>query len=107
MKAEDDAWMREDEQMDIEKAKLEGLEAVRKEINTLNHNKDYEWKLIAVSNETANKLLQGEFKTFNDLDDFNRNIKIENEKIQVLYREVFNENREDYIYIIETLFINE
>ncbi len=108
MKTEDDALMREVEQQDIEKAKLKGLEAVKKEIETYKYNKKYQWHLLPISKETANKLVQGEFKTFNEFkiaadEDSTR---FDN-KIEILYREIYNENREDYINIIETIFINE
>lgn len=47
----------------LDQAKLEALEAIRKAIKTWNHNKKYNWQLMAISSETANKLLQGMFKT--------------------------------------------
>lgn len=105
MKAEDDAFMREVDQIKIEKAKLEGLEAVRNEINTWNHNKDYEWDLLPISIETANKLLQGEFDTFEELQKYDFNYPMKS--IEILYRVVFNDNKERDINIIETIFINE
>ena len=108
MKAEDDAYMREDEANEIKKAKLIGLNAVRKKINSLKHNKEYEWKLLATSSGIANKLLQGHFDNFREFqsevlqdgDNVNLNINL-------LYREVYNENKGDFINIIETIFINE
>ena len=41
--------MREDEANEIKKAKLIGLNAVRKKTNSLKHNKEYEWNLRPVS----------------------------------------------------------
>ncbi len=107
MKAEDDALMREVEQQDIEKAKLKGLEAVKKEIETYKYNKKYQWHLLPISKETANKLVQGEFKTFEEFEVFSLDHEPENEKIEILYRTIKNTNREEDIYIIETIFINE
>lgn len=107
-KAEDDLWLEETVQLEIDEAKLLGLEATRKAINTWNHNKEFDWDLLPIYNSTANKLLSGEFETLNDLlnyesnviDDFNKNITI-------LYRTVKNENKETSVDVIETLFINE
>ncbi len=106
-KAEMDASLEETVQVEIDEAKLKGLEATRKVINSWNHNEAYQWDLLPVSNETANKLMAGEFQTFEEFfefstDDFDRDLNIE-----VLYRKVINSNKEDDIYIIETIFINE
>ena len=92
----------------IEKAKLQGLEATRKVVNTWKNHEEYNWKLMAISNETANKLLQGEFKTFDELYDsiYSKPEDI-NDNIEILYREIYNESRHEYIYVIETIFINE
>ena len=108
-KAEMDQLLEEDMQLEIDLAKLEGLEATRKAINAWNNSKGVYWELLPVSNETANKLLQGEFKTIDDLLDYDSNIESFNTSTTILYRTIKNENREDYIYIdvIETLFINE
>ena len=107
MKAKDDAWLEETVQLEIDEAKIQGLEATRKAINFWNHDERFKWELLPISNETANKLIKGEFKTFEELDQFNRNNRTEIEKTQVLFREVYNENKEDYVYIIETIFIDE
>ena len=32
---------------------------------------------------------------------------VQQENIEILYREIYNENRHEYIYVIETIFINE
>ena len=61
-----------------------------------------------ISPVTANKLLQGEFKTFDELDAATLSGQDVNKNISVLYREVGNKNRKGYSnYIIETIFINE
>jgi hypothetical protein len=96
-------------QIELLEAKLNGLDAVRKFVNTYNHNEDYQWALMTISDQTADKLLKGEFKTFEALEEFRRNDleDVENLNIEVLYREIYNQNREESIYIIETIFINE
>lgn len=65
------------------------------------------WELLAISSETASKLIQGEFSTFDEFENEARNTMDRPSEIEVLYREVFNSNIEDYVYIIETIFINE
>ncbi len=105
-KAEMDMWLEEVIQRDIDKAKLQGLAATRKAINSW-HDDLNTWDLLPVSSITATKLLQGEFKTMNDLLDYDSNIESFNSNTTILYRTVKNENREDYIDVIETLFINE
>ena len=63
---------------------------------------------MAVSNETANKLLQGGFTTFEELDDYERNLaSISYKQIQILLRIKENELRKEQVYIIETIFIDE
>ena len=103
-KAEMDQWLDEEVQTEIDIAKLQGLQATRKAINTWNHNKQFKWELLPISNETANKLLAGEFETMNNLLDYDSNIESFNNNITILYRTVKNENRKDYIDVIETLF---
>lgn len=104
-KAEMDMWLQEVMQHEINAAKLQGLKAVKKVIQTY-HDKNFTWELMSVSSETANKLLQGGFKTFDELEDFNFN-SISSKNIQVLYRKITNPNTESFNYIIETFFIDE
>ncbi|WP_417236997.1 hypothetical protein [Bizionia paragorgiae] len=107
-KAEDDLWLEETVQLEIDEAKLLGLEATRKAINTWNHNENLNWQLMAISNETANKLLQGKFDTFYELESFENSLEFPNtSKVSVLYRIVDNENKEKEVFVIETIFINE
>lgn len=100
------SWLKE-----LEEVKLQGYEATRKFIFASKHKPElqdepYGW--LDVPTITADKLLQGEFKRYKDLEasieeqiDFQKNIKI-------LYKEVCNPEREGYTYyIIETIFINE
>jgi hypothetical protein len=59
---------------------------------------------MTISDQTADKLLKGEFKTFEELE--NTNIDpYNNSSIEVLYRR--SNKRGKMIYIIETIFINE
>ena len=64
---------------------------------------------MAISNETANKLLQGEFNTFYELESFEQNLlNIGYPNIEILYREQKNPNKDNIpVYIIETIFIDE
>jgi len=106
-KAEMDQWLEEEVQLEIDLAKLEGLEATRKVINTWNHNEEYNWQLMSISNETANKLLQGEFDTFEKLNDYNEANFAYDDRLTILYRETENTNKDQNVFIIETFFINE
>ncbi len=80
------------------------MAATRKAINSW-HDDLNTWDLLPVSSITATKLLRGEFKTFDELQNapFNPN----SSTIEILYRKIKNTNREQFIYIIETIFINE
>ena len=107
-KAEMDMWLEETVQLEIDEAKLLGLAATRKAINTWNHNENLNWQLMAISNETANKLLQGEFNTFYELESFENSLDFpDTSNVTVLYRIVDNENKEKEVFVIETIFINE
>ncbi len=106
-KAEMDASLEETVQLEIDEAKLKGLEATRKAINTWNHNEEFKWDLLPVSIETANKLMQGGFNTFEEFFNYNEENRDFDDKITMLYREVYNSNKEQTIFLIETLFLNE
>jgi len=105
--AETDMWLEDIVQLEVDEAKLKGLEATRKAINSWNHNKEFKWDLLPISKETANKLLAGEFNTFEELYEFNIEKDLSGNPPQLLYREILNNNRNEYIYVIETIFINE
>ncbi|OEK08613.1 hypothetical protein A8C32_03960 [Flavivirga aquatica] len=102
-------WLEEDVQEEIDLAKLQGLEATRKAINTWNHNESLNWQLMEISNATANKLLQGDFKTFKELEEFSRRDIDDTgfNNIEILYREIKDTSNDKLICIIETLFIDE
>jgi hypothetical protein len=107
LKDEQDAFLQEDIQQDIDKAKLLGLEATRLAKNSW-HHKFNTWKLLPIYNDTASKLLLGEFETLNDLISFDSNIIDELDKnITILYRTMANKNKEVTIDIIESIFLNE
>ena len=101
--------LEEQVQREIETAKLEGLAATRQVIRKWNHNKEYQWDIMEVSPVTANKLLQGEFKTFDELEiSKDEDMGFYSNLVNVLYREVSNPNRNNFLnYIIETIFIDE
>ncbi len=92
-------------QQQLAEAKAEGLSAVQSFVYNHSGNKKDKYELMAVSTETASKLLQGEFKTF---EKFNKSVNNspDDKSIYVLFREVRNKNREEYIYIVETIFLN-
>ena len=60
---------------------------------------------MPISKETANKLLNAEFKTFEELGDADFNPIHSN--VEVLYKKIKNTNKGGFTYIIETIFINE
>lgn len=106
-KAETDMWLEEIVQQEVNDAKLRGLEVTRKTINSWNHNEEYNWRLMSISNKTANQLLQGKFETFEEFYSYNEEYLDYDDNITVLYREIYNENKEQTVYIIETIFIDE
>ena len=107
-KAELDMLLEEQVQREIDAAKLKGLAATRQTIKKWNHNKEYQWDSMEVSPVTANKLLQGEFKTFDELFKFSTEDTNLPRSVNILCREKKNENRVGYYnYIIETIFIDE
>ncbi|WP_062060453.1 hypothetical protein [Aquimarina longa] len=93
---------------ELEIAKTKGLNAVRQFVNAYNHTKAHKWELMAVSKETANKILKGEFRTFEEFKRFEDQLEFSNDtRIQILYRKIYNKNREQQVYIIETIFVDE
>ena len=108
MKHEDYQFIVESVQQEIDLAKLEGLEATRKLAKGWNHNENMKWDIMAISNETASKLIGDEFKTFEEFEKFEDSLDFSNHsKINVLYRIVENKDRDEEVFIIETIFIDE
>ncbi|SFZ80600.1 protein of unknown function [Tenacibaculum maritimum NCIMB 2154] len=79
------------------------MEAVRTFLQTY----DTDYNLMTISNQTLAKLLAGKFKTFEELNKFNIQKDLSETSSLILYLEILNQNRSEYIYIIETIFINE
>ena len=103
-------WLEEQVQREIDAAKLEGLEATRKAINSWNHNEEYQWNFLQASPYTTNKLLQGEFKTFEEFEHSSyQDVDADYiNYIHILYRRISNKNEENHNnYVIETIFIDE
>lgn len=71
-------WLEQDMQEEIDAAKLDGLEATRRIIDSWHHELNT-WELLPVSKKTANKLLAGEFSTFEELEYFKDNQKTRNQ----------------------------
>lgn len=105
LKDEQDAWLAEDIQQEVNEAKLNGLEATRQAINSWHHDLNT-WQLLSISNKTANTLLQGEFNTFDELIEHNDINQDFDDNTIILYREVESSNKERIIYVIESIFIN-
>ena len=82
-------------------AKNKGLEAVR----TFLHTYETDYDLIAVSNKTLSKLLIGEFKTFQELENYQEK-NTSSVKFYVLFKEVLNEYKSSNDYVIESIFTN-
>ena len=95
-------------QEELAMAKKEGLKGIQQFVYNNSNSKKNKYDLMAVSAETVGKLIQGEFKTFDELKYYTLSCGDEsNLNLQVLYREVYNKNRKDDMYIIETIFIDE
>ena len=107
-KAEFDMMLEEQVQKEIDAAKQEGLEVTRAVVKKWKHSKQYQWDILGVSAVTANKLINGEFKTFEELDKYNVDNRGVYKSINLLYRRIENKNRERYFNcLIETIFIDE
>ena len=61
---------------------------------------------MAVSKETADKLVKGAFETFDEFETFSFD-SLSDEDVEIFYRRITNYDVKDYNYIIETIFINE
>ncbi|CAA0263000.1 conserved hypothetical protein [Tenacibaculum maritimum] len=99
---EGEAFIKEVIKQELEEAKLKGIEAVEM-FQKINKKEGYH--LIEITPETLNKLINGEFKTIKELGDFN-DFSAGLKEIKLLYKEVLNPNRDEYIYFIETIFLN-
>ncbi|MCF6350607.1 MAG: hypothetical protein L3J23_06190, partial [Flavobacteriaceae bacterium] len=64
------------------------------------------FRLAEISKETVNKLLQGEFKTLEELREFESQ-SYDDKDVYVLYREHRNKNRKIPIEILETIIFDE
>ena len=61
--------------------------------------------MLEVSAEALGKLLKGEYKTMREL--YGSNLDPNQIKVSILYKRLLNSNREEYIYVIDSIFINE
>nr|WP_320117749.1 hypothetical protein [uncultured Marinifilum sp.] len=94
-------------QDELAMAKEEGLKGVQSFVYNNSNSKKDKYDLMAISAETANKLLQGDFKILEDLEDYQSGVDTGNNPVHILYRTVKNVNRKEDVYIIETIFIDE
>jgi len=94
-------------QQELAEAKEEGLKGVQRFVYNNSNSSKNKYDLMAISAETACKLLQGEFKIIEDLEDYQSSVDNNNNLVQILYRTVKNMNREEDVCIIETIFIDE
>jgi len=88
----------------LQKAKRVGLNEVKLFISRLVPRGNLRYRIDYISGETASKLLQGEFDTFEDMTNFNSTMANDKE-VAILIREQKRSDGED-IGVIETFFIN-
>ncbi|WP_159295375.1 hypothetical protein, partial [Tenacibaculum maritimum] len=100
---EGEAFIKEVIKQELEEAKLKGIEAVEDFVAI--HENIEGYSLIEITPETLNKLINGEFKTIKELEVFN-NSSVGVKEIKLLFKEVLNPNRDEYICFIETIFLN-
>ena len=92
---------------DINAAKKQGIRVLK---NTIRKDAKQQeitgiyYELMGISTETASKLLNGDFRRFDEMEDFNAYPT--NPSIQILYREQ-TDNTDKRIYIIEAFFIQD
>ena len=85
-------------QQELAEAKAEGLNYLRNFVNSWANSNDYVYRLEAISAETASKLLQGEFRTFEVFQKYADVNRSRFNNVEVLYRTVYNKNKEVDIY---------
>jgi len=106
LKAEQDEMLDAIIAKKLDLAKRQGIDAVEKFVNTYSHTKNYKYELLAISNKTASKLINGDFDTFEELEEFNIRESISDKSPAILFKKERNmENK--LIYTIEIIFLNE
>ena len=103
IKDEQDANLSDHIQQKVNEAKLKGLDATRAEVTSWNTDLNT-WNFMVISKLTANKFLNGQFKTLMDLQVSDYEVLENDYSVTLLYRQVANENKEMYIDIVETIF---
>ena len=95
-------------QQELAEAKEEGLKGVQSFVYNNSNSKKNKYDLMAISTETAGKLLRGEFKTMSKLKGFDSEIESFDKPISILFRSVKNPNRGgDFMQVIESIFLKQ
>lgn len=108
MKEEDDIVMEEIVQQELAQAKLSGLAGVEKFVSDWGHNEKYKFELDDFPEKTVNKILNGSIETFEDVRlQASKDQELSTKYVKMLYRKIYNYNKEISNVVIETIFIDE
>lgn len=106
MKQEDDIFMEEVVQQELQVAKTKGLEGIRKFVSDWGHNKAYKYILLPLFEETVNELLKGRFLNMSDTIKFNHETDSIKPPLFILYRVQMNNSKEQAVEVIDTIICN-
>ncbi len=105
LKDEQDAWLEESVQQELAQAKLRGLEGVREFINNWGHNEKFAFKLEKFSKTVVNKILNGSCESLSEArENSNDTSDSSADYVTLFYRISYNNEKEDYIEVLETIF---
>ncbi|GHC60476.1 hypothetical protein [Ulvibacter litoralis] len=108
MKQEDDIFMEEVVQQELQVAKTKGIEGIRKFVSDWGHNEEYAFRLEKFSTGVTNEILKGTYITLREARQASHNqTKNDTKFINILYRISYSQSKEKYIEVLETIFYDE
>ena len=102
IKEENNEYLTEALQQDLEEAKSKGLDAVREFISIPNVKSLINYSVEIFYKDTIKKMLNNKFKSLEEMRDYNLAVAAEGKPVYVLIKQIINESEE--INVIETVF---
>ena len=102
IKDENNEYITEALQQDLEEAKSKGLDAVREFISIPNVNNLIQYQIITVFKETTQKMLRNEFLTLQEMIEYSNSTNEIGEEVHLLIKGIRREN--EVINCVETIF---